>query len=501
MTVGPVLFSGLRSAESESPDAFEPLGKQLRGERAPVVIGDGPAVTVTVSPHDRAALLYREEAFYSPVQSLKTGDRSVTFIPCPTEGRATRFDGGFVVTGPGCVAIDVSVAGERPVREWVAFGTGQGCLGQREAPAPTKEASWTADLGAAERSWGGPATASAPVVAEDVVYVGAADGRLYAFPMLCGTEGEVCDPLWTGQTGDRIASTPAVGEETVFVQSMDGYLYAFPIGCDKAECEPFWKGHTGGYPYRSSPVVAGDKVFVEVSDGNRTTTLFVFPSRCQKECDPIWKFTQPGVFYGGPATDAHSVFAVLNDTLFKIECKSKCSAARMFRHPALTPPAVAGGRVFVASHERIYAFSQGCRGGCGPKWLSVPVQLNGDLGAPGPVVESGKVYMPTDAGSLAMIPGRCPGSPGPGSCRIRGLGEYAGLSFAPAAVGEGLAAVSLDLSGEEGAISVFDADCSGLCEPIWSSPVKGPSGVSAPAIAHGEVLVSSGGRLYAFAVS
>jgi outer membrane protein assembly factor BamB len=61
---------------------------------------------------------------------------------------------------------------------------------------------------------------SSPVVVDGVVYVGSADGRVYALDAASGSR------RWTFQTGDRIRATPALAEGVVYIGSWDGYLYA-----------------------------------------------------------------------------------------------------------------------------------------------------------------------------------------------------------------------------------------------------------------------------------
>src|SRR5205807_9072111 len=55
---------------------------------------------------------------------------------------------------------------------------------------------------------------SSPAVANGTAYVGAYDGKLYAFDAAgvtnCSGAPTTCSPLWTGATGDYIHSSPAV---------------------------------------------------------------------------------------------------------------------------------------------------------------------------------------------------------------------------------------------------------------------------------------------------
>jgi outer membrane protein assembly factor BamB len=68
---------------------------------------------------------------------------------------------------------------------------------------------------------------SAPVIAGSVVYLGAADNRLYAFPDSCGAP--VCSPLRSVLTGAVIRSSPAVVNGNVLVGSNDNNVYSLGL--------------------------------------------------------------------------------------------------------------------------------------------------------------------------------------------------------------------------------------------------------------------------------
>jgi hypothetical protein len=63
-----------------------------------------------------------------------------------------------------------------------------------------------------------------------VVYVGSADGNLYALNARTGAR------LWNYTTGSYIASSPTVANGVVYVGSVDGKVYSFSLRpSDKAE--------------------------------------------------------------------------------------------------------------------------------------------------------------------------------------------------------------------------------------------------------------------------
>lgn len=77
---------------------------------------------------------------------------------------------------------------------------------------------------------------SSPVFSEGRVYVGSADGNIYA---LKADTGEV---LWTYQTGAQVRATPTIANGTVYVGSWDRYMYA--LKADTGELA--WQTLLGG---------------------------------------------------------------------------------------------------------------------------------------------------------------------------------------------------------------------------------------------------------------
>jgi outer membrane protein assembly factor BamB len=89
---------------------------------------------------------------------------------------------------------------------------------------------WTGT--AANLYGGGP-----PVVANGVVYVGTcashcgwpADGKLQAYAVGCASGGRSCGPLWTGAIRGIFPSTPVVADGVVYIGSASGKLHAFAL--------------------------------------------------------------------------------------------------------------------------------------------------------------------------------------------------------------------------------------------------------------------------------
>lgn len=96
---------------------------------------------------------------------------------------------------------------------------------------------------------------SSPTFDGSTVYVGGNDGNVYAVG-LDGTK------RWEHPTGGAVQSSPAVADGVVYVGSTDGSLYAL----DAATGDEVWTADLGS-SVKSSPAVAGGVVYVGTSGG------------------------------------------------------------------------------------------------------------------------------------------------------------------------------------------------------------------------------------------
>jgi len=104
---------------------------------------------------------------------------------------------------------------------------------------------------------------SSPVIAAATLYIGSADGNVYALDPESGKQ------KWVFKTAGRVRATPAVADGVVYAGSMDGSLYAL----DAASGELKWKFKTAGNKYfplgevQSTPAVGEGAVFFGARDG------------------------------------------------------------------------------------------------------------------------------------------------------------------------------------------------------------------------------------------
>jgi len=113
---------------------------------------------------------------------------------------------------------------------------------------------------------------SSPTVHQGMVFVGSANGRLYAIEAATGKE------KWHFETGDRIRSTPKVHQKRVYFGSWDHHLYALSVEDGKQ----VWRFDTGGI-IQASPAFGDGRVYI----GSRNPKVFALGAASG---EPVWEF-------------------------------------------------------------------------------------------------------------------------------------------------------------------------------------------------------------------
>ena len=195
-----------------------------------------------------------------------------------------------------------------------AFRGGPAHLGVYESQPPQLSLKWTFSTNGA--------IYSSPAVAGGTVYVGSADGNLYAVDAASGKL------RWKFDAHGRVSSSPAVAAGVVYAVSLDGNLYAV----DAATGQQRWAlategehrftrpGNLGAFPptevvpdpwdfFLSSPVVVGKAVYFGSGDGH----VYAVDA---KTGALQWKFKTGDVVHGSPAVSGGLVYVGSWDTYF-----------------------------------------------------------------------------------------------------------------------------------------------------------------------------------------
>lgn len=206
---------------------------------------------------------------------------------------------------------------------------------------------------------------SSPTVAGGRVYIGSADGRLYALDALMGAEA------WRYDAGSAIPSTAAVGGGHVFFQDRDGVVYAL----DAASGAEVWRFATGpdmdlpwgneGWDYFiSSPALAGDTVLVGAGDGKlyalsaaTGSVLWEYATEGRIRSSPA---VADGVVYVGSADGSlHAVELTTGERVWRFDAEGRSLVSADFgfdRRTITSSPAVGPEAVYVGSRDgHLYA--------------------------------------------------------------------------------------------------------------------------------------------------
>lgn len=167
-----------------------------------------------------------------------------------------------------------------------------------------------------------------PVMDGNMLYVPGSDGRVYGLDAVYG------DLKWrSGPLGDKLWTGPAVQEGTIYVSTFEDYVYALPSegASPSNDVEPSWtfKGDAG---FVSSPVLHDDMVFVGSFDGK----LYGIKSGSS---EPSWNFTGDNWFWAAPVVSGgvayagcldgkvYALDAETGDKLWEFDTKSRVVAS------------------------------------------------------------------------------------------------------------------------------------------------------------------------------
>jgi outer membrane protein assembly factor BamB len=330
---------------------------------------------------------------------------------------------------------------------------------------------------------------SSPAVANGVVYVASGgNGKLFAFdaagPSSGHCSGGLCEPLWSVPLGGGIVSSAAVYNGVVYIGAVGGRLYALDAsGCGNSTCSPLWEGDAGTTAVQSSPAVSDANHLVYVATSGK---LYAFPTAVgatscvgsPRVCAPLWTASLAGDVPG----ERYISPSVVNGVVYVSDATGTLSAFD------------AAGKTNCS----------GAPTSCAPLWTA-------SLGAnqsPGymstPAVYNGTVYVGTGNGKVQAFDAT-------GNANCSGIPKTCAPIWSSSATGSRIESSPAVVNGvlfvgaDNGLLYVFDAagidNCSGTpktCSALWSATTNGAVG-SSPAVANGLVYVGSDDdKLYAF---
>jgi outer membrane protein assembly factor BamB len=181
------------------------------------------------------------------------------------------------------------------------------------------------------------------VVAGGKVFVGSADGSLYA------VEATSLDVLWEFKTGDTIWSTPAWDGQTLYIGSFDRSVYAV----ESNSGNEMWSFATEG-PVIATPLVADGRVIVASFDRR----LYCLDAATGAE---IWTFsggngietTPQKWFWASPVQVNGYIYAPNMDGKVYVVSAADGSLVTTFelQSPVVSSPAIYQGKVITATEE------------------------------------------------------------------------------------------------------------------------------------------------------
>jgi hypothetical protein len=123
---GPLAWPGIAGYANQPAADFEKRNGRYFLQKALAVVEPGVLVKMVVpeSERDRLSLSYGPSGRSDNLYALADGEPTWALRAC--KDTETQFNGGFIVAGVQCAALDVFVEGRsRPIRLYLPFGTGE----------------------------------------------------------------------------------------------------------------------------------------------------------------------------------------------------------------------------------------------------------------------------------------------------------------------------------------------------------------------------------------
>lgn len=176
-----------------------------------------------------------------------------------------------------------------------------------------------------------------PVVAQNKLFIGCADGNVYALDAITG------DKLASFKTGSKIWGTPAVDGDTLYIGSFDKKVYALNI----SDLSLKWEYATGG-SIITQPLIQDGTVYFGSFDKN----LYAVNTA---DGSLKWKFTGNSWFWAQPQIVNGEIYAGCMDTHVYVLNPATGAKISDFKldSAAASSPAVSGSYIVFASKKGI----------------------------------------------------------------------------------------------------------------------------------------------------
>lgn len=293
----------------------------------------------------------------------------------PTRRRLLQ-SAGAVVCGSGLAQSAIGRSGAQSQDQWRHFNfdamnTGNATTNTGPVTAITSRWTFATDRG----------VSSSPAVVDGTVYVGSADGSIYALSAADGTK------QWTYKTDGGVGSSPAVVNDTVYVGSQDNSIYALSA----ADGTEQWTYETGGSVV-ASPAIRDGTLYV----GSTDSVIYALSATDGAE---RWTYETGNEVWSSPAVRNGTVYIGSRDNL--LYALTADDGTERWTHETggwiEASPAVTNGTVYVGSLDStVYALAT--RDGR-EKWT---YQANGAI-ASSPALTADRVYAGSDDNHLYAL--------------------------------------------------------------------------------------------------
>jgi outer membrane protein assembly factor BamB len=185
---------------------------------------------------------------------------------------------------------------------------------------------------------GGPIVGGT-IVSQGKVYFGTADGKVYALDAAEGYKEEG----WPFEIGDKIWSTPAIDGDTLYIGSFDKKLYALNV----ADGSKKWEFETEG-AIVSTPLVHNNTVYIGSFD-RYLYALAATDGRLR------WKFMAENWFWAKPVVYNDTIYAAcLDGKVYALDAESGRKLVEFdLGSPISSSPILVGESIVVATQDGV----------------------------------------------------------------------------------------------------------------------------------------------------